>query len=89
MSDARWCNYGNHTFDGAREDTVFVGRLQPRSPGVTAGGYDHGVPRSPDLKEICGDCAAAMGVNDAYEAPKSPKERKTELLKELETLKDA
>lgn len=78
MTAARWCNYGNHAFDGARDDTLIIGKMDqvPNQWGGQQPSY------TPNLKEICGDCAAASGITNDYKAPESPTDRKTELLRE-------
>jgi hypothetical protein len=77
MTDARWCNFGDHPFDGARSDTLIVGKMEqvPNQFGGTT-------PHQAILKEICGDCAAAQGLTDSYSAPDSPYDRKKALLSE-------
>lgn len=79
MTDARWCNYGNHPFDGARDDTMIIGKMQqvPNQWGGQQPNY------TPNLKEICGDCAAAAGLTNNYELPESPTDRKRALEKEV------
>jgi hypothetical protein len=82
MTAARWCSYGNHAFDGARADTIILGKME-QVPNQWGGQQPH---LEPNLKEICGDCAASMGLNMDYKAPDDPKVRKAELLKELKEL---
>ena len=79
MSDARWCNYGAHPFDGSRTDTLIIGRMQ-QVPNQWGGQQPH---YEPNLKEICGDCAAANGLSLDYQAPESPADRHTQLEREL------
>jgi hypothetical protein len=79
MTVARWCNYGNHAFDGGRSDTLLIGAMQ-QVPNQWGGQQPH---YEPNLREICGDCAAASGLSVDYEAPDSPAERKAKLKKEI------
>jgi hypothetical protein len=82
MTDARWCNYGNHPFDGSRLDTALIGKMQ-QVPNQWGGQQPS---TTPNIKEICGDCAAELGITLDYKAPDSPEERKSKLLKELKEL---
>lgn len=79
MTTARWCNYGNHPFDGSRSDTLLIGKIE-QVPNQWGGQQPHA---EANIKEICGDCAAANGLSLDYTAPLSPQERKSELTKEL------
>jgi hypothetical protein len=76
---ARWCNHGAHSFDGARTDTIIIGKMV-QVPNQWGGQQPH---TEPNLKEICGDCAALLGITTDYEAPPSPEERHKEIRKEL------
>lgn len=80
MSDARWCNYGDHAFDGSRTDTVLIGKMQQvqnqwggQQPSIT-----------PNIKEICGDCAALIGIDGDYTPPEKPDARHAKILGEVE-----
>lgn len=79
MTAARWCNYGQHAFDGERPDTLIIGQ-QKQVPNQWGGQQPH---YEPNLKEICGDCAAAQGLALDYVAPEPPEVRHAELRKEL------
>lgn len=82
MTAARWCNYGNHAFDGARPDTLMIGKME-NVPNQWGGQQPH---YEPNIKEICGDCAAAAGLVTEYTAPDSPEERHAELTKAAKKL---
>lgn len=67
MSVARWCDYGDHAYKGGREGTVMMGVTK-------AGGNDQ------DVREMCPECAANLGLNEDYEVPESPAERHRTML---------
>jgi hypothetical protein len=71
MSEARWCDYGDHPYKGGREGTVIMGRTE-KIKNQWGGEQPH---TEPNVKEICPECAASIGLNDGYEAPESPAER--------------
>ena len=81
MTAARWCNYGQHAFDGARTDTLIIGKMD-QVPNQWGGQQPH---FEPNLKEICGECAAAQGLSLDYKAPLSPAEQQKELEREIKS----
>lgn len=84
MTDAHWCNMGDHPFDGARADTVLIGNME-QVPNQWGGQQPH---YTTNLREICGDCAAAHGLITQYTAPPSPEDRHAELLAAIREQKD-
>lgn len=80
MTAARWCNYGNHSFDGSRADTLIIGKMQNVN-NQWGGQQPH---YEPNLKEICGDCAAENGLTLDYEAPPDPTTRHKAIEADLE-----
>lgn len=62
MSVARWCDYGDHSYKGGRKGTVMMGMT--------------GDNEEQDVREMCPECAAALGLNNDYKAPEPPAERK-------------
>jgi len=80
MTAARWCNYGEHSFDGSRADTLIIGKMS-QVKNQWGGEQPH---YEPNLKEICGDCAAANGLSLDYKAPEAPDARHKELETSLE-----
>jgi hypothetical protein len=68
VSEARWCDYRDHPYKGGREGTVMMGRTETQPNG--------GQAYTQNVKEMCPECAAELGLNE-YEAPKeTPAERR-------------
>lgn len=80
MSDARWCNFGDHPFEGGREGTIVMGRIES-----VVSGNEYVTANQMKAKEICPECAATLGMFDEYEAPKSPAERRKALLEGMKS----
>lgn len=81
MSEARWCDYGDHAYKAGREGTIIMGKTV-QVANQWGGQQPHTVP---NLKEICPECAAQMGLNDEYKAPElSPAARKEQMEKDLQ-----
>lgn len=78
MSDARWCNYGNHAFDGSANGIIVMGKIT-NVPNQWGGQQ----PSQTNLKEICPECAVVLGVSDEYVAPEPPAKRKKEITDKL------
>lgn len=79
MSDARWCDYGDHAFKGGQPGITILGRTE--QVHNQWGGQQ---PSTANLREICPECSARLGLNEDYEAPVSPSERHKALLAEVE-----
>jgi hypothetical protein len=75
MSEARWCDYADHAYKGGREGTIMLGQTTKKD----AYGNVH-----QDVREMCPECAAGLGLIDDYEAPAPPSQRKVDMLKGLE-----
>ncbi len=79
MSDARWCDYGDHPFKGGRPGTIVMGRIEDglgdsrfkRNEYVT----EQQMAANMQAREVCPECAATLGMNDDYQAPLSPMQR--------------
>lgn len=67
MSEARWCDYGDHAFKGGREGAVTF--TQTRQVRNQWGGDQ---PSTTQAMELCPECAAEIGLNDDYKAPALP-----------------
>jgi hypothetical protein len=75
VSEARWCDYRDHPYKGGREGTVMMGRTETQPNG--------GQSYTQNVKEMCPECAAELGLNE-YEAPKqTPAERRALLQTEV------
>jgi hypothetical protein len=71
VSVARWCDYNNHAFKGGVRNTVMLGVIT----------NDKG---DQDVREMCPECAAELGLIDDYTAPEPPALHREKVLKELE-----
>jgi hypothetical protein len=79
MSECRWCDFKDHPYKGGREGTIILGKTE-QVPNQFGGTQPH---TQPNIKEICPECAAEIGLNDDYTAPVSPAERKLAIEKAL------
>lgn len=79
MSDARWCDLGDHAYKAGRPGTLMLGKVE-EVPNQWGGSQPH---TQSNIKEVCPECAAAMGLNDDYEAPESPAVRHSRIAKEI------
>jgi hypothetical protein len=69
VSEARWCDYRDHPYKGGREGTIMMGQtVRMPNGGMQATGQD--------VREICPECAAELGLNPDYQAPEAPAVRK-------------
>lgn len=76
MSVARWCDYGDHAYKGGRPGTIMLGVTKE----VNQSRYQSNQEIEQDVREMCPECAANLGLNDEYEAPESPQKRHASLL---------
>jgi hypothetical protein len=74
VSDARWCDYRDHPFKGGQEGTITMGQIV-NGPN---GGKQY---KDNEMKEVCPECAAELGMNPDYKAPEPPAVRKELLTK--------
>jgi hypothetical protein len=74
MSDARWCDFGDHAYKGGRPGTVMMGMTVKESRYAQT---------EQDVQEMCPECAAALGILNDYEAPESPHARRQAMLEGL------
>lgn len=82
MSGARWCDFGDHAYKEGREGTIILGRTE-QVPNQWGGQQPS---TTPNLREICPECAASIGLNDDYTKPEqTPEERKALLAKAAKT----
>lgn len=75
MSEARWCDYGDHAYAGGRPGTIMMGQLK-----MVAGPGNAGNSIQQNVKEMCPECAAELGLITDYEAPLPPSERRAAIL---------
>lgn len=88
MSAARWCDYGDHAFAADREGTIVMGKVVKNSKTRDAYGNETGLTQ--EVREMCPECAAELGLLPDYTAPAlSPRERKLSMLEEMKDAKAA
>jgi hypothetical protein len=69
VSEARWCDYRDHPYKGGQEGTIMMGQtVRMPNGGMQATGQE--------VREICPECAAELGLNPDYKAPEPPSVRK-------------
>lgn len=84
MSEARWCDFGNHAYKGGREGTIMMGKLEKaQGPGNSYPGQTPNITQQ--VLEMCPECAAEQGFITDYEAPIAPRERRAAILGQLES----
>ena len=74
MSEARWCDYGDHAYKGGREGTIMLGQ------SVVHESRYSGPQLEQEVQEMCPECAAELGLLKNYEAPPSPAARHKAIL---------
>ena len=83
MSEARWCDFGNHAYKAGRPGTIMMGKLeQAKGPGNGYSGQPGQVTQ--EVAEMCPECAAEMGLIDNYTTPEAPAERRAAILGRIE-----
>jgi hypothetical protein len=69
VSEARWCDYRDHPYKGGQEGTIMMGQtVRMPNGGMQSTGQE--------VREICPECAAELGLNPDYKAPEPPSVRK-------------
>lgn len=80
MSDARWCDFRDHPYRAGRAGTVMFGRTE-QVPNQWGGQQPS---TTNNVKEICPECAAELGLTEDYVPEVSPAERKGALMEQLQ-----
>src|SRR5713101_232997 len=78
MSEARWCDYGDHAYKGGRPGTIMLGQTVETHTSR----YDQQVEQK--VQEMCPERAAQLALVKAYTAPEAHAEHQLKILERIE-----